>query len=461
MVRRQPRFGQVRQFHLVGIGGIGMSAIAEVLLHRGYQVSGSDSRASEITEGLTERGAQIFIGHAPENIQGADVVIHTSAVRRQENIETRAAIEARIPVIKRAEMLAELMRTKFSVGIAGTHGKTTTTTMAAQVIQAGDFDPTAIVGGRVESFARSNALIGDGDLIVVEADEFDRTFLKLPSSIAVITNIEIEHVDIYDDLDDLKGAFLQFARAVPFYGALILCVDDPHARSLLDHLDRPVLTYGFSPQARLRAQALRSQGFLSRFEVLLDHQTLGEITLRAPGAHNACNALAAIGVGLELGIPFEQIQKGISNFSGILRRFHLQGEEQGILLIDDYAHHPTEVEATLKAARTSFPGRRLVAAFQPHLYSRTRQFHAQFAAALSLADLVFVTDVYPAREAPLPGVTGDLIAEAIEDTTVHYLPEKEDLPEALLAHTTTGDLVITLGAGDINALGARFLETLS
>lgn len=428
-----------------------MSAIAEVLLHRGYRVSGSDARRSEITEGLASRGAIIFEGHAAENIDGADVVIHTSAVDRLKNPETLAAIEAKIPVIKRAEMLAELMRTKYSVGVAGTHGKTTTTTMTTQVIQAAGFDPTAIVGGRVKSFASSNALIGDGDLIVVEADEFDRTFLKLASTIAVITNIEVEHVDIYRDLNDLKGAFLHFARAVPFYGALILCWDDAHARSLLEELERPVLTYGLYEGARLQARNLMSREFRSHFEVYFDGDFLGEVELAAPGAHNVRNALAAVAVGLELGIEFAEIARGLGNYSGILRRFHLEGEVGGALFIDDYAHHPTEVEATLKAARNGFADRRIVAVFQPHLYSRTRQFAREFGAVLGQADVVLVLDVYPAREKKIPGVSGALIAEHVEAGQVHFVPDPSTLPGKVKALLKSGDMVITLGAGDLRA----------
>lgn len=428
-----------------------MSAIAEVLLHRGFQVSGSDSRPSDTTAELERKGAIIYLGHREEQVDGAEVVIHTSAVDREKNPETIAAIKAGIPVIKRAEMLAELMRTKYSVGIAGTHGKTTTTTMTAQVIQAGGFDPTAIVGGRVESFARSNALIGDGDLIVVEADEFDRTFLKLPSTIAVITNIEVEHVDIYADLEDLKGAFRQFAQKVPFYGALILCLDDPVAASLLNEVDAPVITYGLRKEARLEGRNLKSAGFETQFEVLFDKEFLGTLTLQAPGEHNVRNALAAVAVGLELGISFEEIREGIGNFSGILRRFHRAGEWKGALFIDDYAHHPTEVEATLRAARSGFPERRIVAVFQPHLYSRTRQFASEFGKALSLADEVFITEIYPAREEPIPGVTGALIAEAVQGPPVTFVAQKEELPQIFQNSLHPSDMVITLGAGDLSA----------
>ncbi len=460
--KRQPLFGNVRHIHIVGIGGIGMSAIADLLLHRGFTVSGSDRRLSEITERLQSRGASIFQGHHPDHIDGAHVVVHTSAVKADENPETAEAQKRGIPVIKRAEILSELMQRKFSIGVAGTHGKTTTTTMTAQVVQAGGFDPSAIVGGRVQAFQRTNSLAGEGDIVVVEADEFDRTFLQLPADIAIITNIEIEHVDIYADLDDLKSAFTQFAQGVPFYGSVILCLDDPHAASLLPHLDRRTITYGFDPAARLRATDLRPDGFYTHFSVLLDNQPLGEVRLKAPGRHNVQNALAAVAVGLELGMPFPEIQQGLATYDGILRRFHCQADRGDILIIDDYAHHPTEVAATLSAARSGFPDKRLIAIFQPHLYSRTREFHAHFGQALTAADLLFITDVYPSREAPLPGITGELVAHEarrLGHPDVRYVPSLHDLPSLLAELAAPGDLFVTLGAGDIDRVG-RHLATL-
>ena len=462
-MRRHPLFGKVRHVHMVGIGGIGMSAIADILLQRDFIVSGSDNRLSEITSFLQQRGAIIFEGHRAEHIEGADVVVHTSAVAAQENEETRAALSKNIPVIKRAEILAELMQRKFSIGVAGTHGKTTTTTMTAQVVQAGGFDPTAVVGGRVESFEQNNALVGNGDIVVVEADEFDRTFLKLPASVAIITNIEVEHVDIYRDLDDLKEAFLQFAAGVPFYGAVIVCIDDPVVRSLVDQIEGRTITYGLSPEARLRAVDIEEEGFYSEFTVILDDKELGRARLKAPGDHNVRNALAAVAAGLELQISFEQIRQGLANYTGILRRFHCQADTGEILVIDDYAHHPTEVAATLEAAKKGWPKRRLVAVFQPHLYSRTRQFHDQFGKSLAAADVLVVTDVYPSREEKIEGVTGQLIADAAQKAghlDVHYVVDKVEIPSALKVLVEPGDIVVTMGAGDIDQYGKKFCESL-
>ncbi len=460
---RQPIFGKVRHIHMVGIGGIGMSSIAEVLLEWGFVVSGSDISDGENTEELRDRGADISIGHCAENVGDADVVVYTSAVDPEENDETREAMERGLPVIDRAQMLAALTQRKFGVGIAGTHGKTTTTTLAGHVVRAGELDPTIIVGGRVHGFQQRNAVAGTGDVVVVEADEFDRTFLKLSPAVAVITNIEWEHVDIYDDLEDTRRAFVEFANKVPFYGAVIACVDDPQVQKILPQIEPRTLTYGTTPEARLRATEIEREGFITRFTVVFDGESLGSVKLRAPGEHNVQNALASIGVGLELRIPFGQIRAGLGNFSGVFRRFHKRADVDGVLVIDDYAHHPTEVRATLKAARKGWPERRIVAVFQPHLYSRTKKFHREFAEALSAADVVVVTDVYPAREEAIEGVDGQLIVDALEyqghDDT-RYLAEKSELPRKLAEWSTGGDLLLTMGAGDITKLGEEFVERL-
>ncbi|MCH8567866.1 MAG: UDP-N-acetylmuramate--L-alanine ligase [Balneolales bacterium] len=460
---QQPVFGNTRHIHMVGIGGIGMSGMAEILLRKGYKVTGSDGARSETTERLHKLGARIYIGHDASQIEGADVVVYTSAVQAEENVETAAALDKRIPVIKRAEMLAELMRMKFGIGIAGTHGKTTTTTMAGHVVQAGDFDPTIIVGGRVHSFDKTNAVVGGGDIIIVEADEFDRTFLRLSPSMAVITNIDVEHMDIYSDVDDIKQAFLEFANKVPFYGSVIICLDDHNVRSIIPGIKRKTVTYGFTPQARLRPANLVSEKSQSTFDVLFDNVLLGRVSIQAPGEHNVRNALAAIGIGLELNMNFEEITKGLGDYSGVFRRFQLKYENSEIMVVDDYAHHPTEVQATIQAARKGWPDKRIVAVFQPHLYSRTQQLHQEFGLSFFDADLMVVTDIYPSREKPIEGVTGKLIsdtAEAYGHRGVHYVQNKADVPAKLRSVCKPGDIIITMGAGDIYKYGEQYVDSV-
>jgi len=440
-----------------------MSGIAEILLLRGYGVTGSDSNLSDTTERLEELGAKIFKGHSASNIEGADVVVYTSAVKAEENEETKAALAAQIPVIKRSEMLAELMRMKYGIGIAGTHGKTTTTTLAGHVVQDGNFDPTIIVGGRVHSFDKTNAVVGKGDIVIVEADEFDRTFLRLSPSMAVITNIEAEHLDIYEDLDDVKEAFIEFANKVPFYGAVIVCLDDSNVRSILPEIERRTITYGFTPQAEVRAVNVGQKGFRSTFTVLYQEEPLGEIALMAPGDHNIKNALAAVAIGLELGMNFEDIKKGLERFKGVFRRFQPKMDDKNILVIDDYAHHPTEVQATIKAARRGWEDRRIVAVFQPHLYSRTQEMHQEFGLSFFDAEVLVVTDIYPSREKPIEGVTGKLITDAAKTyghRDVHYVRDKRDLPSRLTSIVEDGDIVITMGAGDIYKFGEQFTELI-
>ncbi|WP_272491911.1 UDP-N-acetylmuramate--L-alanine ligase [Rhodothermus bifroesti] len=456
-------FGRVRHVHMVGIGGIGMSSIAEILLLRGFRVTGSDLKRSEITDRLEQLGATVYEGHRPEHIEGADVVVYSSAVRPQDNPETLEALRRRIPLIPRAEMLGELMRMKLGIGVAGTHGKTTTTSMVGLVVAEGGFDPTIIVGGKVTAFD-SNAVAGEGDLIVIEADEYDRTFLRLTPTWAVVTSIEAEHLDIYRDLDDLLEAFRQFASSVPFFGAAILCLDDPNVQALMGKLDRRIRTYGLARQAEVRAENVRFEGFGSSFEVMVEGVSLGEMHLQVPGLHNVRNALAAVTVGLELDIPFARIRAGLERFTGVRRRFERLGEVQGILVIDDYAHHPTEIRVTLEAATTAMPDRRLVAVFQPHLYSRTRDFQEAFARAFVDADVLVVTEIYGAREAPIPGVSGALIADLARrfgHRDVHYVPELTQLPRYLQEHVLRpGDAVLFLGAGDIWRAARALLETL-
>lgn len=463
-IQTQPIFGKTKHIHFVGIGGIGMSGMAEILLKRGYHITGSDGANSENTERLEKMGATVFIGHSPEQINGADVVVYTSAVKAEENVETREALKLNIPVIKRAEMLAELMRMKFGIGIAGTHGKTTTTTMAGHVVQAGDFDPTIIVGGRVHSFDKTNAVVGEGDIIIVEADEYDRTFLRLSPSLTVITNIDADHLDIYSDLDDIKASFIEFANKVPFYGSVIICLDDPTLRSIIPQLKRRLLTYGLTPQAQLRAVDITSSAMFTTFTVLFDDKILGQLTINAPGIHNVKNALAAIGIGLELNMSFEDIKQGLTQFSGVFRRFQIKTDNGTVMVVDDYAHHPTEVKATLKAARDGWPDRRIISVFQPHLYSRTRDLYEEFGLSFFDADVLVATDIYPSRETPIEGVNGELIsntAKSYGHRNVHYVADKKELPLKLKEIAEEGDIIITMGAGDIYKYGELFADALN
>lgn len=460
--RRQPTFGRIKHVHMVGVGGIGMSSIAEVLLLRGYKVTGSDQSSSEITKHLEKQGATIFLGHDGPNAAGACVVVHSSAVDANTNPETQFAFRQHIPVIRRSEMLGELMRMKFGVGIAGTHGKTTTTTMAGHVINAGEFDPTIIVGGKVSAFG-SNAVSGDGDIILIEADEYDRTFLRLTPSLAVITNIDADHLDCYKDLDDIKDAFVQYASSVPFFGAAIVCLDDENVRSILGRIDRRVVTYGTLRQAQIRAEKIVQDGRNMFFDVFDGESRLGRVSLAAPGQHNVLNALAAIAVGLELDMAFDAIASGLASFDGVQRRMEEIGEAGGVLVVDDYAHHPTEVKATLQGAAGCWPDRRIIAVFQPHLYSRTRDLCDDFAGSFFDANVAVIMDVYGARETPIPGVSGELIAgkaHANGHPHVEYVPNKEDLVDFVCRLSRPGDVILTLGAGDIWRLNREILNRL-
>ncbi|MDQ7797973.1 MAG: UDP-N-acetylmuramate--L-alanine ligase [Candidatus Edwardsbacteria bacterium] len=451
-------FGKIKKIHFVGIGGIGMSGIAEVLLNLGYTISGSDLKFSEVTEHLQKLGATIVEGHRAENVGQAEVVVTSSAVH-DDNPEVKAAREKKIPVIRRAEMLAELMRLKVGIGIAGTHGKTSTTSMIGQVLTQAGLDPTLVIGGKVR-YLGSNAKLGTGEYLVAEADEFDRSFLKLAPVIAVITTIEAEHLDCYKDLDEIKNAFVEFANKVPFYGAIIACLDERGVQAIMPRLEKRCITYGLSSQADLQARDLRFDGMKTSFEVHNGRGLMGTIKLNLPGVHNVKNSLAAIAVGLDMEIPFEVIAQALSEFNGVYRRFEIKGERNGALVIDDYGHHPTEIEATLKAAKDGF-SRRVVAVFQPHLYSRTRDFHTEFGGAFFQADVLLVTDVYPAREEPIQGVTGELIAKAAREKghrNVHYVADKKDIPGQLEKLVKPNDIVITLGAGDIYKYGEEFLN---
>lgn len=453
-------FLRVRRLHFVGIGGIGMSGLAELLKSVGLTVTGSDLKESETTERLRSLGIPVFgAGHQAGYVMGADVVVISSAVDG-ENIEALTAQGLGIPVIKRAEMLAEVMRFKRGIAIAGTHGKTTTTSMTGAILVEAGCDPTIVVGGRMRQIG-TNARLGGGEFLVAEADEFDRSFLELRPVLAVINNIDLEHLDTYRDLDDLKDAFSRFARTVPFFGAAILGLDDPNVQEIRPLLSRRVVTFGLTPQADVTARDLSLERSGSRFTVVADGQALGGVTLPLPGLHNVKNALAALAVSRELDIAFPTAALALSKFSGVIRRFERKGEVRGVVVVDDYAHHPTEVAATLSAARQAFPERRIVALFQPHLYSRTRDFSAAFGAAFLAADVLFVTDVYGSREAPLEGVTGDLVAQAARargHRQVSFLGERDAIVPALRKELRENDLLLTMGAGDVLRFGEEFLK---
>ncbi|NQT23732.1 UDP-N-acetylmuramate--L-alanine ligase [candidate division KSB1 bacterium] len=452
--------GRTRRIHFVGIGGIGMSGIAEVLLNLGFQVTGSDQTLTPVTDRLSSIGAVITEGHGSDQVQHADVIVISSAIQ-SNNPEVQEANLQKIPVIRRAEMLGELMRMKQGVAIAGTHGKTTTSSIAGLILQDGGYDPTLIIGGKLRNLD-TNAKLGAGDYMVVEADEYDRSFLKLTPTIAAITNIETEHLDCYKDLDEIKDAFVSFANKVPFHGAVILCLDETSLQSIMPRIGRRILTYGLNPQAEVRAVNPIFKETISVYTAVCKGQELGQITLHLPGIHNVKNSLAALAVGLELEIPFKIIQKSIAKFTGVHRRFEIKAEIQDRLIVDDYAHHPTEIRATLKGARDGWK-RRVVAVFQPHLYSRTRDFYQDFGQSFFDADILIVTDIYPAREKPIPDVTGELVSNAARDLGhkhVYYIEDKNDVPKVLENLSNPGDMIITLGAGDIWKMGESFIQNL-
>ncbi|MCK5832554.1 UDP-N-acetylmuramate--L-alanine ligase [bacterium] len=453
-------FHKIKKLHFVGIAGSGMSGIAEVLLNLGYTVSGSDLIENEVTEHLVNRGAKFFRGHNPENIGEADVVIVSSAVA-SENIEVRAAIDGGITVIPRAEMLAELMRMKFGIAVAGTHGKSTTTSLVGEVLSAGDFDPTIIVGGRVTNLG-TNVRIGTSEYLVAEADEFDRSFLKLMPTLAVVTTLEAEHMECYTDMDDLTGAFLEFMNKVPFYGAVILCLDEASLQEILPKINRRVVTYGLSTQSDLRATRIRFEGNCCKFDVISRGQHFGEIEMSLLGLHNVKNTLAAIAVGLEMGMEFSDIKEGIKKFRGVHRRFEIIGQAEDIIVVDDFGHHPTEIRTTIQGAKLGYD-RRVIAVFQPHLFTRTRDFAGDFGQAFLHSDVLIVTGIYPSRENPIPGVTAELVYRAAKDyghREVYYVPEKEDVPQKLFDVVKPGDIVISFGAGDIYKSINEFYELL-
>ncbi len=455
-------FKKYQHIHFVGIGGVGMSGIAEVLLTLGYRVTGSDARRSETVERLERLGAKVYVGHAAAQVEGAHVVVSSSAVAR-DNVEVAAARQRGIPVIARAEMLAELMRLKYGIAIAGTHGKTTTTSMVAAVLGAGGFDPTVVVGGRVHGLG-TNARLGQGEFLVAEADESDGSFLRLTPTIAVVTTVDAEHLDYYPDLDAIVAAFLAFANKVPFYGAVVVCLDDPNLQRMIPRMmDKRVVTYGLEAGADVTARQLQFVEMRSTFEVAHRGVSLGTMTLQIPGRHNVLNALAATAVALDLEMPFPKIQTALAGFAGVQRRFQVRGIARDVLVVDDYGHHPAEIRATLAAAKAGFD-RRVITVFQPHRYSRTQHLRDDFLTAFYQSDVLIVMDIYAAGEAPIPGVHARDLADGIAahgHREVLYLGgDRAAIIDYLCESTRAGDLVLTLGAGDVGHLGGELLQRL-
>ncbi|HTO91238.1 MAG TPA: UDP-N-acetylmuramate--L-alanine ligase [Candidatus Sulfotelmatobacter sp.] len=452
-------YGRTHRIHFIGIGGAGMSGIAEVLLTMGYQVTGSDLKVSDVTDRLLRLGGRVFPGHHPSNVSGAQVVVYSSAVK-PDNPELMAAREAGIPVIGRAEMLAELMRMKYGVAVGGSHGKTTTTSMIAAVLARGGLDPTIVVGGRLHALG-TNARLGHGSFLVAEADESDGSFLRLNPAVCVVTNIDREHLDHYPDLDAVRQAFVYFANRVPFYGVSVLCGDDEQVREILPRVTKRVVLYGTGAEAEVRAVRVELIPHGSRFVAQAGGRELGPIELQLPGKHNVLNALAAVAVGLEIEVAFEQIQEALAGFRGVSRRFETRGEAGGIRVVDDYGHHPTEIAATLAAARGL--GGRVLVLFQPHRYSRTAALREEFGTCFRDADRVWVLDVYPAGEAPIPGATGRSLVESAHEHGYHeveYASDPSTAAAAIAAEARGGDTVITLGAGDVWKTGDEILSRL-
>ena len=454
-------YGRIKEIHFIGIGGIGMSGIAEVLLNMGYSVTGSDLKKTEIIERLERLGASIYIGHAPENIKAPDVVVTSSAINKN-NPEVLQAKSKKIPIIPRAEMLAELMRLKYGIAVAGSHGKTTTTSMISTVLDYGGFDPTIVVGGKVKTLG-SNAHLGNGNFMVVEADESDGSFLMLSPVIAVVTNIDREHLDYYENIIHLKDAFSNFLNKIPFYGLAVLSADCPRVKSIIPNFRKRLVTYGFSPQADFRAEEVIVNGFETTFRVSYGDTFLGQVKLHVPGRHNAENALASFAVGLELGMSFERVRDGLAEFRGIERRLQVKGEQKGVLIIDDYGHHPEEIRVTLRTLKESF-SRRLVVVFQPHRYTRTHLLFDDFVKVLKETDVLFILDIYPAGEAPIAGISSEKLAEAIKKAghnSVFYVNKMDEAVEHVLRILRPGDIVLTLGAGNVWTLGEKMMKEIS
>jgi UDP-N-acetylmuramate--alanine ligase len=465
-IRRSPMFRKTQQIHLVGIGGSGMSGIAEVLLTLGYKVTGSDLQASDTTRRLEELGGRIFVGHQESNVGEAQVVVISSAVSGQ-NPEVMVAKSRQIPVIPRAEMLAELMRLKFGVAIAGAHGKTTTTSMVANVLAQGGLDPTMVIGGKVNALG-SHARLGRGELLVAEADESDGSFLRLSPTIVAVTNLDREHLDHYGSMERINECFLEFINKVPFYGLAVLCADDDRLRALFPNIVKRYQTYGLRERKGIPPDFYATEINLNQWgaEFRAQHRgrNLGPFRLAVPGRHNVSNALVAIAIGIELDVPVDLIRKALAAYTGVERRFHLRGEAKGIMVVDDYGHHPTEIKATLAAAKQGWADRRLVVLFQPHRYTRTRDLLEDFAKAFEQSDLLFLTEIYAAGEQPIAGVSGAKLAEIVRAAghpSVTFVEQKDTIVDQVLPQLKSGDLVITLGAGDIWKMGLGLLARLS
>ena len=444
-------FGKTNHIHFVGIGGIGMSGMAELLHKLGFIISGSDQNSSERTESLQTMGLHISEGHSGKNVNGADVVVYSSAVQL-DNPEILAAENKQVPVIRRAEMLAELLKVKpTSIAIAGTHGKTTTCSMLGEILTTADFHPTMVIGGIVNKF-QSNTISGSGDVIVVEADEFDRSFLTLRPTMGLITNLDLEHLDCYENLEDLQMAFTQFANAVPFYGKVGVCIDNHNAASIIPNIKRPVVTFGVHEDAEIQASNLQFDNNHSTFTLSIHGEPRGELTVHVPGEHNVKNALGAAVLALELDTPFDKIQAGLDQYTGVRRRFDIKyTTDKKIMIVDDYAHHPSEVSATLKAAKTGW-NNRIIAIFQPHLFTRTRDFYHDFAEAFLQAEILIVTDIYESREKPIPGITAQIIsdeAERLGHKHVELIADQANIPALLKEIVQANDMIITMGAGNI------------
>ena len=454
-------FRKVNKIHFVGIGGIGMSGIAELLINLGFNISGSDINKTEISEKLTKNGAKIFLDHNGSNINGAEVLVYSSAISK-DNSEIIEAEKKNIPIIKRAEMLGALIALKeTSIGVAGTHGKTSTSSMIGALLSYAKKDPTLVVGGLVKNLD-SNSKLGSGELIVVEADEYDKSFLQIKPTIAVITNIEKEHMDCYDDLNDLHNSFIQFSNSVPFYGGVVACLDSPGIQKILGEIKRPITTYGLSKETTFSASKISYNETNTIYTLYHNGKECSNIEINVPGEHNVLNSLAAIAVGFELGLDLKVITNGINSYSGVRRRFEIKGTVQGIMVVDDYAHHPTEDEATLQAARDGW-SRRIIAVFQPHLFSRTKEFYKEFAKAFMNSDILLVTNIYPAREKPINGVNGKLIynaAKSVGHKNVRYIDDLENLNDELNNIAQKNDMVITIGAGTIWRYGQAYFENL-
>ena len=455
-------FKHYRVIHFIGIGGIGMSGIAEVLHNLGYEITGSDIKDSETTKRLKSCGIKVFIGHKRENISKAHLVVVSSAVS-PDNPEIIEAKRNSIPIIPRAEMLAELARLKYGILVAGAHGKTTTTSLIATLLGEGGLDPTVVIGGKLKALG-SNAKLGQGDFLVAEADESDGSFLKLNPTIAVITNIDKEHLDYFKDMEKLKSAFLAFANKIPFYGTAVVCAENEHTRDIIPAIERKMITYGFSPDSAVYASNVKSLGTKMSFEAVAEGKSLGNFTIPIPGEHNVLNSLAAIGTAIELQIPVPTIRRALTNFSGIQRRFEYKGEGSGIKVFDDYGHHPTEIRAVLKAARQSFDRRRVFVIFQPHRYTRTRDLMDEFAQSFTSVDRLFIMDIYPAGEATIEGVNSENLLKRVErneGAKATYIPERNELVKRIISELRTDDVLITLGAGDVYKVGNEILRQLS